>query len=439
MSRILAWPAAGAAAGGIVGSQWGEPLSTALGAGLIALWLWALVDALRAAQTWRWLAAWPDRPSPVLGSDWADAVYRVERLLRRQQSRIEAEQDRLQQFLCAFEVAPVGLVLLDEQDCIQWCNAAAQDHLGVDASRDGGQRLANLVRAPVVVAALAGSGAHEPIALPRPDGQGSLQVLLGVRGAGQRLVMSLDVTAREQAEAMRRDFVANVSHEIRTPLTVLSGFIESMHRLPMTVEERERVLGLMGQQARRLQALVTDLLALSRLEGSPRPAVDQWFELDPLLQRVRADAEHSSGGRHRLSFTGPAGLHLAGNEAELHSALDNLIVNALRYTPEGGSVDLRWTLRDDGSFQAEVLDTGIGIAREHLPRLTERFYRVDSSRSRDSGGTGLGLAIVKHVVQRHGGDLDIRSEPGVGSRFTLVLPALRARQSAARDPVPARL
>ncbi|HRD86459.1 MAG TPA: ATP-binding protein, partial [Rubrivivax sp.] len=304
---------------------------------------------------------------------------------------------------------------------------------------DGGQRLANLVRAPVVVAALAGSGAHEPIALPRPDGQGSLQVLLGVRGAGQRLVMSLDVTAREQAEAMRRDFVANVSHEIRTPLTVLSGFIESMHRLPMTVEERERVLGLMGQQARRLQALVTDLLALSRLEGSPRPAVDQWFELDPLLQRVRADAEHSSGGRHRLSFTGPAGLHLAGNEAELHSALDNLIVNALRYTPEGGSVDLRWTLRDDGSFQAEVLDTGIGIAREHLPRLTERFYRVDSSRSRDSGGTGLGLAIVKHVVQRHGGDLDIRSEPGVGSRFTLVLPALRARQSAARDPVPARL
>jgi two-component system phosphate regulon sensor histidine kinase PhoR len=238
--------------------------------------------------------------------------------------------------------------------------------------------------------------------------------------------------------------VANVSHEIRTPLTVLSGFIETMANLPLSDAERKRVLHLMGQQTQRMQTLVADLLTLAQLEGSPRPSADRWVQLDKVLQRVHSDATALSNGRHQLNFSFDPRVQIAGLETELMSAVTNLVSNAVRYTPEGGQISVRWHDLPNSRGEIVVADTGIGIEREHLPRLTERFYRVDGSRSRDTGGTGLGLSIVKHVAQRHGGELEAQSEPGKGSTFRLVFPALRIRlneavaaQSAVNDSVAA--
>jgi two-component system phosphate regulon sensor histidine kinase PhoR len=262
-----------------------------------------------------------------------------------------------------------------------------------------------------------------------------VSVLLRRYGEGMKLVLSQDITDRERSDAMRRDFVANVSHEIRTPLTVLAGFIETMSNLPLTEVERKRVLLLMGQQTLRMQTLVSDLLTLAQLEGSPRPTTDRWVALEPLLLQIEAEARALSGGRHQIQVARPGAAQLAGAQAELHSAIANLVSNAIRYTPEGGRIEVRWQQLADGSGELAVSDTGVGVAREHLPRLTERFYRVDGSRSRDTGGTGLGLSIVKHVVQRHGAELDVQSEPGKGSRFRLLFPAVRVRAPA--EPAPA--
>jgi len=260
-----------------------------------------------------------------------------------------------------------------------------------------------------------------------------LSVIVRPYGDGLRLVLTQDVTERERAEGMRRDFVANVSHEIRTPLTVLSGFIETMSSLPLSEAERRRVLVLMGHQTERMLGLVSDLLTLAQLEGSPRPGADRWLDLAPLLKRVEADANALSGGRHRIQVEADMSIQLAGIEAELLSAISNLLSNAVRYTPEGGEIELSWRRLPEGSGQICVQDSGPGIAKEHWPRLTERFYRVDGSRSRDTGGTGLGLSIVKHVMQRHGGELQVFSEVGKGSRFSLLLPPARVRDNAAGD------
>jgi len=225
--------------------------------------------------------------------------------------------------------------------------------------------------------------------------------------------------------------VANVSHEIRTPLTVLSGFIETMVNLQLSEAERRRVLELMSQQTVRMQSLVGDLLTLAQLEGSPRPAADRWVDVAHLFALVQADAQALSSGRHRLFFQLPEGVQLAGSEGELISAVVNLVTNAVRYTPAGGSVTVSWSGRADGSGEISVHDDGLGIAREHLPRLTERFYRVDGSRSRETGGTGLGLSIVKHVMLRHGGELEVQSEVGKGSTFRLQFPSARIRTATA--------
>jgi two-component system phosphate regulon sensor histidine kinase PhoR len=254
------------------------------------------------------------------------------------------------------------------------------------------------------------------------------------RGGGAVLVLH-DVTELRQADMVRRDFVANVSHEIRTPLTALSGFVETMQTLPLAEADRDRVLSLMAQQTARMRTLVDDLLTLARLEGSPRPAPDHWFPLDPLLEQVRARTQALSNGAHALRFEPLGGIELAGSEGEVDSALTNLLSNAVRYTPAGGGISVLLQRLGDGRLEIAVRDSGVGIAREHLPRLAERFYRVDGSRSRDTGGTGLGLSIVKHVASRHGGELAIASSPGKGSTFRLLLPAVRVRQAL---PMPSR-
>jgi two-component system phosphate regulon sensor histidine kinase PhoR len=238
--------------------------------------------------------------------------------------------------------------------------------------------------------------------------------------------------------AMRRDFVANVSHEIRTPLTVLVGFVETLQNLPLEPEERNRYLGLMAQQAERMQHLVEDLLALSRLEGSPLPSNNEWVPVAQLMQRCENEARGLSAMLtrkqslpHALSFPSAESLaeagEVAGASAELQSAFSNLLANAMRYTPAGGRIEVTWETLPDGSARFAVQDSGPGIEPKHLARLTERFYRVDRSRSRDTGGTGLGLAIVKHVLQRHGAKLGITSTPGQGSEFSVTFPASRVR------------
>jgi two-component system phosphate regulon sensor histidine kinase PhoR len=252
-------------------------------------------------------------------------------------------------------------------------------------------------------------------------------------------LLSHDITALEQAEAMRRDFVANVSHEIRTPLTVLAGFVETLQSLPLKEEERNRYLELMSQQAQRMQTLVSDLLTLSRLEGSPPPPAQEWLSVGALMARCQQDAQDLSGllwgATQELRFAVDADLEFAGSVNELHSAMDNLIANAIRYSPPDKAIDVRWTCLPDGSAVFSVKDQGLGIAPEHLPRLTERFYRVDRSRSRETGGTGLGLAIVKHVAQRHGAELGIESVPGTGSCFSIRFPAVRMRLRPALQSV----
>ncbi|MFG5407685.1 phosphate regulon sensor histidine kinase PhoR [Piscinibacter sakaiensis] len=419
----------GAQLGMLVGVGWGVP---ALGAALGGAASAALLVLLH------WLRGDRSGPAPRDPGLWGELGYRIERGYRGLDLRIAQETARLGQFLSAIEVSPNGVMVLDAGDQIDWLNSSAADHFGLDPVRDLRQRVTNLVRSPEFVAHLQSEPHDEPVAVLGPGGRATLLVHVRTFGEGMKLVLSQDVTERLRNEGMRRDFVANVSHEIRTPLTVLAGFVETMGSLPLTEVERRRVIELMGQQTRRMQTLVADLLTLAQLEGSPRPPPDRWTAVARLLQQAAADAVALSGGRHRIGVqAGDGSAELAGVEAELASAVSNLVTNAVRYTPAGGSVDIAWLPRSGGGGDIEVRDTGIGIAQEHLGRVTERFYRVDGSRSRDTGGTGLGLSIVKHVVQRHGGTLDIRSEPGRGSSFRLVFPPARVRSGVRpADAVP---
>ncbi|MFG6462469.1 phosphate regulon sensor histidine kinase PhoR [Roseateles sp. DXS20W] len=405
--------------------------SLGLGFGVVSgVVLMMLVDAVRGHRLLNWLRGNQFENAPRDTGLWGEVGYRIERAVRDRDRAVTRGQLELEQFLSAIEASPNGVLMLDAQEQIVWCNRVAADHFSLDPQRDLRQRITNLVRAPAFVAHLQAGRYAEPLVLGNGRGPGTLSIVVREYGEGMRLVLSLDITERLRNEAMRRDFVANVSHEIRTPLTVLSGFIETMHSLPLTAVERERVLTLMTQQTQRMQTLVSDLLALSQLEGSPRPAPDRWVGLDGLLQRIAADAEALSAGRHTLRLKPATNVELAGIESELLSAIANLVTNAVRYTPDGGDVEVTWRLLEDGSGELAVVDTGPGIAREHIPRLTERFYRVDGSRSRETGGTGLGLSIVKHVMQRHGGELMVQSEVGKGSRFRLVFPGARVRQAS---------
>lgn len=426
----IAWALLGAALGGLVGELLGATLVLAVGGATAGSLVATVLDRRRGERLVTWLRGPLDGPAPRQGGFWGELAYRAERALMQRDRRVQAERDKLAQFLSAIEASPNGVLLLDEHDQISWCNKVAAEHFGLDPVRDRQQRVTNLVRAPAFVAYLQEGQYEQPVSYPNPRAQGTLSVLVKPYGPSLKLVLSRDITERERADAMRRDFVANVSHEIRTPLTVLAGFVETLATLPLSEPERARVLGLMQQQTERMQALVADLLTLAQLEGSPRPSAEGWLDVAGLMARAQAEAQGLSAGRHALRFEPGPEREIAGSVTELQSALGNLVSNAVRYTPEGGQIEVRWFDAPDGGGGFEVRDSGPGIAREHLPRLTERFYRVDSGRSREAGGTGLGLSIVKHVMQRHGGEIEIDSEPGRGSRFRLRLPALRVRATA---------
>ena len=438
LARLLLFVACLTLGGGL--GVWLEqylPHSHAVPIGLVvSASIWLLLDLGRQEQLLRWLRA--DAPSgkaPVLGT-WGDIATRVWRLLRERERQTQDSQARLQDFLLALQASPNGVMLLDGQSRIEWCNQTAATHFGLDSQRDLLQTIGNLVRDPGFAAYLASAEFGSSLTMPGRDSSLTRPVTLSVQlhpyGEGRKLLLSRDITLLEQAEAMRRDFVANVSHEIRTPLTVMTGFVETLQTLTLSDSERQQYLALMAQQARRMQVLVDDLLMLSRLEGSPPPGIDTLVPVRSLMTHLEDDAlalsqvmGADSGAGHQLEFDCSYDGSLAGSMNELLSAMGNLVANALRYTQAGGRISVVMRRLANGSLMFSVTDTGAGIAPQHLPRLTERFYRVDRSRSRESGGTGLGLAIVKHVAQRHGAHLSIQSTVGVGSVFSLVFPPQR--------------
>jgi len=435
--RFLSWLLAGGLAGSFVHTGGTHAEGSAFGVAVGAL-LWFLVDISRANKFIASLRANDLRPDDRTPGLWGDLQDRTLKLLRQREQQLTDAQGRLQDFLSALQVSPHGVILLGTDARIEWCNYTAATHFGLDLERDLAQCVGNLVRDPMFTQYLSSRDYAHDLVMVAPGASPSRPMMLSVHlhpyGEGRMLLLSRDITLLEQAEAMRRDFVANVSHEIRTPLTVLAGFVETLQTLELDQAERAHYLDVMSRQSERMRSLVNDLLTLSKLEGSPVPSLDTWVPFSQVMHQVQQDAnvlsrllctDHSSA--HELVFENQTDVEVAGSALELHSALANLVSNAIRYTPSSGRVSVSAFRQPNDTLCFAVLDTGPGIASEHLGRLTERFYRVDRSRSRETGGTGLGLAIVKHVVQRHGATLAIQSTVGSGSEFRITFPANRVR------------
>jgi two-component system phosphate regulon sensor histidine kinase PhoR len=413
----------------------GGAIGAVLGA-LIAVFIYGATLQWKLDRLERWLSAPVLRQDPPWQGVWREIAERVQRMLRQQEKLATVHQKQLQDFLQAIQASPNGVILLDEQARIEWCNDTAAAHLGLDAQRDRLQHIVHLVRDPVFARYFAQTDHVSEVVI---EGRASsalnrqkLSVQLHAYGEGRSLLLSRDITAVAQADAMRRDFVANVSHEIRTPLTVLSGFVETLQSIPMDAQASQHYLQLMSAQSDRMQSLVADLLMLSQLEGSQLPSTQEKVSLAALMLQVTTEgqafsewmANKGEGPVHQLEFSPVPDVYLTGSRSELLSAVSNLVSNAIRYTPLGGRIQIHWSSTPE-VLMFTVKDSGPGIAAEHLPRLAERFYRVDRSRSRETGGTGLGLAITKHVMQRHGGELRIESVVGQGSTFKLVFPQSR--------------
>jgi two-component system phosphate regulon sensor histidine kinase PhoR len=403
----------------------------------------SLLVAVLGARVWRdysarralldWLDSERGGELPDGHGRWRDIFAALERREKSIRRHDEAQQTIIDRYRRATSVMPDGVVLLDGSDHIEWINAAAAHHLGIDIDRDLGTLIWQLVRQPAFQDYLlrfrAGEATDtEGLTLTAPDNSRTLTVRLFRFSDQGTLLMTRDVSESVRIDRMRRDFVANVSHELRTPATVIYGFLEQLTGDdPPHGEDAQRFLRLMTDQATRMNRLVDDLLTLSRLENSPKPPEDEDIALGELLTTLVAEGRALSAGRHEIELDCPDAITVRGSGDELRSAFGNLVSNAIRYTPEGGRIVLRGYRVNE---QAEVCveDSGIGIAAEHLPRLTERFYRVDRGRSTATGGTGLGLAIVKHVLTRHQATLSIHSELGRGSRFCIRLPKQRLVQ-----------
>jgi two-component system phosphate regulon sensor histidine kinase PhoR len=419
---------------GVVALLAGLVFGAAAGWALLALAALSLLayHVSKLAALMRWLRHPRPEALPEARGAWDEAfalLYRFERAAAREAERLSHALTRWRQ---AGEALPDGVVILDAQDRIEWCNEGAARHFGLDLGADVGRPVTNLVRQPEFVAYLEAEDYAHAIPLHSEHGGGlALSVQVIPYGEAQKLLLSRDVTRFERIETMRRDFVANVSHELRTPLTVLAGFLETVQELELDARRTRDYVNLMAEQARRMQRIVDDLLALSALESSPEPSLEERVNMRGLLARVKADTDALSGGRHQVTLEAAEGYDIAGAESEIASAFGNLASNAVRYTPAGGAVRLTWRAAGEGA-EFIVEDTGIGIEPQHIARLTERFYRVDRGRSRETGGTGLGLAIVKHALARHQATLDILSEPGKGSRFTVRFPARRVLPAATR-------
>jgi two-component system phosphate regulon sensor histidine kinase PhoR len=358
---------------------------------------------------------------------WAETLSALHRRTRVRMAMQRELKHVIERFRKAAEAIPDGVVLLDAANRVEWANPKAEEQLGLDLSMDRRQPLVNVVRHPEFLRYIEAGEFGESVIVERVFERRTLALQLVPFGLDEKLLLSRDVTQLEAVARMRRDFIANVSHELKTPLTVVSGFIETLQDLEFEPRQRARYLGLMQEQARNMQRLVNDLLTLSTLESEQNLAQETAFAIVPLLLEVSADAKALSRGEHAITLDIGEAAMVTGNRDELKSAFANLVSNAVRYTPPARSIALTWRIDEDWGVFA-VRDSGIGIAPEHIPRLTERFYRVDRSRSRATGGTGLGLAIVKHVLLRHQAELAIESRLGEGSTFSVRLPSRRVRR-----------
>ncbi|BAN23677.1 phosphate regulon sensor histidine kinase PhoR [Caballeronia insecticola] len=398
----------------------------ALAFAVLMLVVQAFFVTYHTQRLWRLLDAPVYGEVPSALGIWGEIYYRLHKLAKRWHAQVRQVEQQHARFIQAIQASPNGVAMLDDHDQIEWCNAIAEKHFGLDAKRDLRQHITHLVRQPDFVRYL-NAHHYEEMLVMRGMGTNrkyTVSVQVFPYGDNRKLILTQDITELERTDSMRRDFVANVSHELKTPLTVLSGFLETMRELPLDEADRMRYLDMMEQQASRMQNIVRDLLVLANLEGDMRPPGDELLDMRAVIRHLEDDANNLSNGRHRITFHSDDALTIAGAETEVMSALGNLVTNAVRYTPDGGAIDVAWQrVKDRAVFT--VRDSGLGIPAEHIPRLTERFYRVDRSRSRDTGGTGLGLAIVKHVLQRHNAELDVKSEVGRGSTFIVQFPASR--------------
>lgn len=426
------WRLAAIAGGGLfIGLVLGRP--GAVLAAVLGVYLFATQRNLMRLH--RWLLDKKRHELPEAGGLWGEVFNEIFQL----EKEANAHRDRLGAMLTRFQEAaaalPDGMVILSRENEIEWANPAAERMLGLAFPRDGGQRIGNLVRTPAFNAYLRKHDYSESVQFPspaQPDNTLSLQIV--PYGASQRLLICRDITHVMRLEEMRRNFVANASHELRSPITVLCGYLETLQSISLGDEaEIKKVLATMHGQARRMERLVSDLLMLSRLETA-LPSEDRTVDVPAMVASLQESAQLLSGEqRHEITLSVDPNIKLHGAEEELRSVFSNLIDNAVRYTPAGGRIDIAWRATGEGAEFA-VSDTGVGIAPQHIPHLTERFYRVDVGRSRETGGTGLGLAIVKHVLQRHEARLEIESTPGAGSTFRCLFPATRLVVDTAAQP-----
>ena len=399
---------------GLISGHYGWSLALGL-----AVYLgWTLKQMLRLHQ---WLQEHKSDEAPPDGYGlWGeifDSIYHLQRRDQRVRGRLQAVIDRVQESTAALRDA---VIMLDSEGNLEWWNRAAETLLGLKTPQDSGQPVTNLVRHPRFKEYFEQENYLEPLEIPSPiSDRLRIQLHITRYGNNEHLMLVRDVTRIHQLEQMRKDFVANVSHELRTPLTVIAGYLETLLDNVEDVNPRwTRALQQMQQQGGRMQTLLNDLLLLAKLEATDYPSDNLPVAVDTLLHSIKGDAQALSGQRNqRISLEAEPGLRLKGSEAELRSAFSNLVFNAVKYTPDEGNIRIRWW-GDEHGAHLSVQDSGIGIDAKHLPRLTERFYRVDSSRASNTGGTGLGLAIVKHVLLRHRGRLEISSVPGHGSTFT---------------------
>lgn len=413
LSRVGLVVAAAVAIGALYGYPWvGAVLALAA---VIVFW------QLQMHRVQQWLNDPTKMPPDVYGiwGELSARIYLLQRTHKKVQKRLEASVEHLQDSMSSMRD---GVIMVDEQATIVWCNAAVEPLLGLRFPDDIGQTLTNLVREPQFNAYFLEGQYQSPLQFAKTaNGAMHLRVEITYFGKGERLLFVRDVSEAVRMEQVRRDFVANVSHELRTPLTVISGYVDNFRdnadQLPPAFS---RPLDQMSQQAQRMESLLKDLLWLSRIESEKRDAKHELVDLAPLVQEVAEEARGAFPGR-AVEVLAQQGLRILGDYQELYSAVSNLVGNALKYSDDSTVVIVRWTQMGEHAILS-VEDSGPGIDEMHLPRLTERFYRVDTSRSTQTGGTGLGLAIVKHVAQAHDAQLLIDSELGSGSTFSLVFP-----------------
>lgn len=426
MTKTLITLGLWAAAAWLVGKWAGESAGWMLLAAGMAMMI--LVSARQLSLITRWMRNLDNPPPPSLGP-WDDILAVVYRKLRRDQLQISDLNRHMEGIMLAAEALPDGAITLNEEMQVTWCNKVASEHTGLDLAKDKGFSIFNLMRAPEFAKYARQTQWPEPLLLhvSHDDKERALLVQLTRYGSHQFLIVTRDVTQMEKLETTRKDFVANVSHELRTPLTVLAGFLETVHDLPpdsLSPEQREHYYNLMMDQAQRMQAIIDDLLTLSALESSPSSSGSP-VRVAALISTALHQAKILSKDQHVFVENIDPNLQINGNETELASAISNLLTNAVRYTPKDGTITVSWYKTESGKACYSVQDTGIGVTAQDIPRLTERFYRVDRGRSRSTGGTGLGLAITKHVAMRHDAELQIRSRFGAGSTFSLDFPAAR--------------